>query len=59
MNPVLKYTLKERVINRILKYTFIYTREELTVLTLEELRKLQCKQFINLTIKLVYFNRHS
>ena len=59
MSTIIENILKERVINRILKYTFIYTREGLTNLSLKELRHIQCKQFIGLNIKINYINRHN
>ena len=58
MNTIIENTLKTRVINRILKYSFIYTKQELTNLSLEELKDIQGKLFISLHIKINYLNRH-
>lgn len=58
MNIVFEKTLKQRVINRILKYTFIYTDQELINLSLDELKRIQCSLFIGLNVKIIYCNRH-
>lgn len=58
MNPVLENIIKERVISRILKHSFIYSREELSNLSLRELKNLQNTLFVGLTIKINYLNRH-
>ncbi len=58
MSTILEDILKERIISRILKHSFVYSREELSNLSLDELKNLQNKLFVGLTIKISYLNRH-
>ena len=50
--------LKTRIINRILKYSFIYEQQDLISLSLEELKKVQILILIPLILKSKYNTRH-
>ncbi len=58
LNKVPENVLKSRIIRRILNYSVIYEKGDLTSLSFQELRQIQSLILLPLIIKLNYKNRH-
>lgn len=55
--PILIYRTKYKIVKRIASYSEIFEKQELEVLSIKELVKLQKKLFIPLMVKMKYKSR--
>lgn len=58
MNIELQKSLKKRMIKRVLRYTSVYTFDDLSEKTTVELKSIQSIALINLIIKVKFQNRN-
>ena len=59
MNKKLAVSLKKRLIQRVLRYTGVYTLEDLSQKTLQELQAIQSNGLISLQVKHEFKNRNN